>query len=323
MRIDTDVSLKRLIAEGADIPAKFALFLCFRRRSDMKPLRRLHPALRIVFVGIASFFTLVTAEVLPLRLDLYDASDNALMFITFEYQGGVNVGRTVYMADSTFIRHVAINRGGDGARTSEVSYNFNDDTSFVTSYRSSGGTPEFGIVDQFRVDQVGGAVSYATTDGVSFDLTFRKTGERAVKMTYEKDGSGKPTTVSVIDKNGILQYYGVFTNGEMGVTTPRVRGAGAALVSVVPRGARRIELQAHLTSAGVMRCELVTLSGRIAGTLFSGVVQPGFRKVGIRLEGEGVDRVAEGIYLLTVSVDGVTESRSRYLYQNTVLGGGK
>jgi hypothetical protein len=288
----------------------------------MKPHCRFHQLNRLS-VPILFFCAIASASVLPTRLDLFDASDNNLMFITFEYEGDRNVSRTVYMSDSTFVRRVMVNRGADGTRTNEVSFNFDDDTSFVTSYQYSGAATQVKIVDQFKVDQVGGTVNYATAGGTNYDLTFSKTGAVAAKMTYEKNDDGSLRKVTVLDKSGQLQYYGVFASGAA-VSRPNLRSAQKGAQALVkPRGARQLELQMNLPVAGEVRCELITLAGRSAGVLFAGAVKAGPQNRLLSFDGKNQRRIADGVYMLSVSVDGATVLRSRYLHQSSAIGGGR
>lgn len=259
----------------------------------------------------------------PSRLDLYDASDNHLMFITFQYNDAeLNTGREVFMSDSTFMRRVAINYSSDGLRTSEVSYNFNEDTSWVMKYQ--GGSPRgFTIADQFKMDHVGGAVNYARgADALNYELTYQKTGGFAAHMEYEKDAEGNLVKVLVLDRNGALQYYGLFSTDGIGVKDRVWRGGGVgSQANVKPRGGSMIEVSLTLRTAGEVRCDLITLSGRHAGRLLEGRMERGIHKRSFRLDGRELRGIAGGVYMLVVSIDGVTVSRSRYLHQNQGWGG--
>jgi len=285
----------------------------------MQYLKKIH---RRAVASLLLCAVATSAAVFPTRLDLFDASENKLMYIIFEYEGGRNVSRTVYMADSTFVRRVMITRNADGVPTNEVSYNFNDDTSLVTSYQYTGGAAQVKIVDQFRMDQIGGTVNYSASDKPDYELTFKKTGALAAKVQYEKDSEGNLDKVTIVDKNGNVQYYGKFTNDVVGVVQQSERrGQKGAQVIITPRGAQRLELQLDLDAAGDVRCELITLSGRCAAVLLTAQVKAGQQKLQLRFNGNE-RRVANGVYLLTVSINGKTVVHSRYLHQNSAIGGG-
>jgi hypothetical protein len=269
------------------------------------------------------FVSLVSASGNPSRLDLYDASDNHLMFMTFQYnEAGLNTGREVFMSDETFMRRVAINYNSEGKRISEVSYNFNEDTSWVMRYQHEEATG-FSIVDQFKMDYVGGMVNYTPgADQLNFDLTYQKTGGAAARMEYEKEGDGNLRKVSVLDQSGAMQYYGVFRYEGEGVKSPKLGGAkGASQAVVKPRGGSVIEVSFNLRTAGEVRCDLITLSGRHAGTLLRDKMEEGIQKRSFRFDGKAFRGIAGGVYIFVVSIDGVTVSRSRYLHQHQGLGG--
>ncbi len=291
----------------------------------MKPSERFHRVSSIITLTATCFsiiLTAVFAEVKPpLRLDLYDASDNNLMFVLFTYDGttGRNTGRTVYMSDSTFVREVKINYDGAGKRINEVSYNFNGDTSFMTSYEHSGDNTAFSIVDQFKLDHVGGKVSYSNTDPLNFDLKYQANSATAAKMIYSNDQEGNLTRVDIADQSGMVQYYGVFLN-TLGVKRSLSGSKVAQQTLVKTRGASIIDVNFNLRKAADVRCDLITLSGRLAGTLFDGQLKQGMQKKSLRLDG-GTVRQANGVYLFVVSVDGVTVSTSRILYRNQAAGG--
>jgi hypothetical protein len=288
----------------------------------MSNTSRFHQRIGVTAALLAIAFIAVFAEVKPpLRLDLYDASGNNLMFVTFEYDGttGRNTGRTVYMSDSTFVREVKINYDSEGRRINEVSYNFNGDTSFVTSYEHNGGNTAFWIVDQFKLDHIGGKVSYSNTDPLNFDLKYQANSATAAKMIYSNDQEGNLTRVDIADQSGMVQYYGVFLN-TLGVKRSLSASKVAQQTLVKMRGASIIDVNFNLRKAADVRCDLITLSGRLAGTLFSGQLKQGMQKKSLRLDG-GAVRQANGVYLFVVSVDGVTVSTSRILYRNQAAGG--
>jgi hypothetical protein len=263
------------------------------------------------------------AAVSPVRLDLYDASDNDLLFVTFQYNdAGLNTGREVYMSDSTFIRRVAINYNSAGKRINEVSYNFNDDTSYVMTYKQGGEALSFSIADQFKMDQVGGYVDARASGGQwSYDLQYQKTGGVAAKIRYEKDDEGNLLKVLVSDSGGALQYYGVFTNDGAGVKRPAGASKWGVPAEIRTRGGSMVEVSLNLRTAGEVRCDLVTLSGRRAATLMRGRMNAGVSKRSFRLGGGALRGVAGGVYVFVVSIDGTTVLRSRYLHQNQGVGG--
>jgi hypothetical protein len=286
----------------------------------MQYLKKLYQrtVIPVLFCAVAT-----SAAVLPTRLDLFDASENKLMYITFEYESGQNVSRTIYMPDSTFIRKVMITRNVDKSPAKEVSFNFNDDTSYVTSYQYSSSAAQVKIVDQFKMDQIGGTVNYSASGKPDYDLTFQKTGALAARMKYETDGEGNLNKISIFDKSGKLQYYGLFTNDAVGVIQKNQNSRQKSVQAIVKtRGPEQLELQFSLEAAGEVRCELITLSGRSAAVLFVARADAGQQRLQLHVNGNE-RRIANGVYLLTVSINGKMVVRDRYLHQNSLIGGGR
>ncbi|MBN1757278.1 MAG: hypothetical protein JW863_03115 [Chitinispirillaceae bacterium] len=288
----------------------------------MKPSSWFH---RLCVAGVTAFMTIsgtVHSGVAPLQLDLYDAADNALMFVKFYYDVEErNIVREVYMSDSTFIRKVLIVYDENGKRSQEISYNFNDDTSFVTTYKHDGTTTGFSVVDQFKIDQVGGMVNYETADPLNFDLKYEKSGASAVKVAYQEDEEGQLERVDVTDDDGALLYYGKFTNAEVAVKQRR-KTAGASVPAIVQRrGGALVDVLFNLPIQRTVRCELMAVNGRRVAELFNGEVKAGVSTKRFRLNEAGVPVAASGVYLLIVSLDGVTVSSSKFLYQHIAAGG--
>ena len=264
----------------------------------------------------------LASGLVPVRLDLFDEAGNHLLYVTFSYDAsGRNITRSVFMPDETFMRDVVINYDGLDRRFKEVSYNFNDDTAFVTTYTHTGTGSSFSIVDQFKLDHVGGQVSYSTADSPNFGLLY-ETGVQAAAMAYTKDANGDLTRVDIAAPNGDV-YYGEFTNGPAtGVSRNATAGNFSPQALVKPRGGSRIDIHFNLPSAGEVSCELLTLSGRRAATLFSGRMKKGRHTESFRFNHGSGGRIANGVYLFKVSVNGSTVSRSRYLHQNMMTAGG-
>lgn len=271
-----------------------------------KLLRTCVGALLVLCLVIGSGFS---SEPLKKRLDLFDAQGNHLMFVLFENNNnGKNTSRSVFMSDSTFVRKVIITRDGQGQRTKETSINFNDDTVFSTTYNTSGETKSITIKDQFGVDQLGAPVSYSASG--SNDFTISQGGSEINKMSYEYDGQGNPTKISVTDKDKNLLYYGTFS--EVGVATPRsVSRSNIPRISV--NGNNLLKARFALTKSARVQCELITLSGRRAGVLFSGLFQQGTHQKNVRIGSSSSLRSAEGIYVVVLSIDGIIMARSKQL----------
>jgi hypothetical protein len=287
----------------------------------MRTIPEFHRKVFLLFLSAIFISAWAAGNMIPIRLDLFDAANNPLMYVTFGYdETGRNISRSVFMSDETFIRDVMINYDTQGRRANEVSYNFNGDTSFVLrhTYTETGAT--FSIVDQFKLDHVGGNVLYSTVDSPNFGLIY-ESGNQAASMAYIKDADGNLDRVEIAAPNGDT-YYGLFTNAPaVGVSQSALTKDLSPQAAIVPRGASQIDVRFNLRSAGEVNCELLTLSGRRAVTLYSGRMKQGRHTRTFRFNSGSLRRIANGVYLFKISVNGVTISRSRYLHQSMTAGG--
>lgn len=275
---------------------------------------------QIVLLLFSSFAASVPV---PLRLDLYDASDNHLMYITFDYDAdGRNTGRHLFMPDETFIRSVVISYDDLGRRLKEVSYNFNGDTIYVTSYSQASNGASFIIQDQFGLDLTGDRVVYSNDDPLNFSLVYGQTGEQAAAVTYTGDAaSGQLRRVDITGQSDRDSYYGLVTYGEaIGVSHSGPKAGKLPQVSIQSRAAR-IDVVFNLRVAGNVRCELLTLSGRRAAMLFNGRIPKGSFSHRFNPDEGAAGRLSGGIYLVRVSVNGTVVSHSRYLHHSSRAGG--
>jgi hypothetical protein len=301
----------------------------------MKPELRFHRLNSMVLPAIMLLATMVFSATLPTRLNLYDNANNYLMYIDFIYDQTNPtklLGRTMYMADGTFMRDVVLYTDpASGKRTSEVSTNFNSpngawgkgDTSFVMGYTYNANTTSFTLKDQFKLDFLGGPIYYANpvpnetpSAQVVSELFYQLDNSPAAKIVYENDAAGSLSKIYIYDQTGVQQYYGVFAS--VGVTRRIGSVATTPQARVRIRGGVGVDVQLSMAKPGLVKCELMTLSGRSAGTFFNEVVQKGdflksFR-TGSRL------KAANGVYLFVVSVNGKVVTSSRYLHE-AAMGG--
>ncbi len=261
----------------------------------------------------------------PQRLDLYDAGGNYLMFVTFEYEGQKNISRTIYMSDSTFVRKVFITYDLQGKRARESSLNFNGDTTINSDYQYRGDTTGFSIKDIFGIDQMGGRVRYRTNDPAQYSFSYQDVqnpgSSISYTISYEYDQDKDPKKVIVTNHVPEESYYGVFIYegvGSMAHFQPKPSPAAIRI-----RNARTIDVRLNLEKSSLVKCALMTLSGRCAGLLFEGRLSPGAQSKTIRVGQGGLSRLAEGVYVVAVSVDGATVMRSKYLLQRSSLGGAR
>ena len=264
------------------------------------------------FLLIFSFFIITHAE--PVKyLHFYDASDNSLMFIEFEYDAsGANISRSVYMSDSTFIKKTVIQNSSDGKKVKEVSLNFNEDTLFSASFKTDGSKNSINVKDQFGVDQFGGDVSYteATTD--NFDIS--QNSKLVNKISYEKDAGDVYRKINITDNNGLLMYYANVEYSTGAVF--KYQGKKLTLPSMRALGNNRFEFRFTISKPALVSCELISLSGRQVGMLINRKYAPGAAKEVISIS-KKMPNIANGIYLMSFSIDGKSVSKEKILIQRS------
>lgn len=279
---------------------------------------------RTVFCPIVLLFfsSFASGAPVPVQLDLYDASNNHLMYITFDYDTvGRNTGRHIFMADETFMRSVEITYDDMGRRLNEVSYNFNGDTIYTTSFSQASNGTSFTIQDQFGLDLTGDRIVYSNDNLFDFSLMYGQTGEQAAMVAYTKTEDDHFVRVDIIGQSNEDAYYGLVTYGEMMEVSQSGQKSGKhSQVSILSR-AKRIDVTFNLRSAGNARCELLTLSGRSAVVLYDGRMRKGSHTHRFNLDRDAQERLSSGVYLFKVSVNGKGVMHSRYLYQSSGAGG--
>jgi hypothetical protein len=265
----------------------------------------------ILCLILFSFF--LTAHATSVNyLHIYDASDNRLMYIEFEYDAsGNNISRSVYMSDSTFIKKTVFQKT-DGKRVKETSLSFNEDTLFNASFKTEGTKNTITMKDQFGVEQFGGDVSYteATTD--NFD--FSQNSKIINKIKYEKDGSGNYNRMNVYDNADHLIYYATLAQIPSGVVNHTQNTLNKPSLHAI--GNNRFEFRFNILKPSMVSCELTSLSGRQVGKLINRKVASGAVKEVISI-GKSMPNIANGVYLMSFSIDGKSVSREKVLVQRT------
>lgn len=259
---------------------------------------------RKMVLGILfSLFVVANSEQ---RVDFYDASDNHLLFIIIQNDGNA---RSVYTSDSTFIKRTVLTKKADGKSEKEVSYNFNQDTIGVTSFAYNGENTEIISKDQFALDQLGGKVNFKES-GDNYDVS--QNGTTFNKISYEKDGSGNYNKINVTDNNGTLMYYAKITT--VGVTTPRQVSKSSNMATLQSKGNNSFELKFKIQDPSAVSCDLYSLSGRNIAKLFNRDYASGNNKETIRI-GKNVPAVANGVYLISLTVNGKNVLNEKILMQ--------
>jgi hypothetical protein len=264
---------------------------------------------KIVYGVLFSFFGVINADPVR-RVDFFDASNNHLMFITFEYDNnGNNTAREVYMSDSTFVKRTILVKNGSGKSDKEVSFDFNQDTSFVTTFGYKSENTEMTVKDQFAVDQLGGKVNFKES-GDNYEVS--QNGSAFNKINYEKDGSGNYNRINISDNSGALMYYALVSTS-MSVFSRPVHKTGNQ-ATLYPKGNNCFELKFKVQEAVKVSCDLYSLSGRSIAKLFNKDVAAGISKETVWI-GKSVPGIANGVYLMSLTVNGKKVLNEKILIQ--------
>jgi hypothetical protein len=269
-------------------------------RSPKTPWKNILP-LVAVFIVTPCFILFGAARID--RIDIYDKSDNHLLFVTFDYDAaGKNTGRSVFAGDSTFLRHTTFQTDVQGVVTKETSVDFDSNTVFSTTRNVSAGKTTFSVFDQFGLDQLGGAASYSVSGQNAYDVT--QNGAVINRISYDTAGDGSLSRINVLDKTGSLLYYAAVTNatGVLQGNFSHVPGCpGIYLVK-----GTRCAVTFQVSKRSLVSLEMFTVSGRNAGKLFCGQYTAGTYSFHVQLNAGGTARPAAGIYLFRLSIDGAS-----------------
>lgn len=254
------------------------------------------------------FYSLIYSESEEIkRADFYDASGNHLMYVEFVYKNGKNTERNVYMSDGYFKRRTVLVDNSSGKREKEVSFDYNEDTSSVTTIAADGKKTSFTVRDQFKVEQFGGDVSYS---GSGYEFDFFQNGSLINKMKY----NGK--RIEVLDKTGLLAYYVELDNVPIRNIN---RKRSPSLMSIQQRGSSRFMVHLTLFSPSNVSCDLISLSGKKLATLFSKNLVYGSISESINLRSV-IPGLADGVYLINMSIDGKRVYRDKVLVKSSGKG---
>jgi hypothetical protein len=233
------------------------------------------------------------------RIDLFDKDDNLLLFVNVQYDSaGRNIGRTVYTADSTYLRSTAFENDAQGNRTAEKSYNFDGDLVLSTTFTPQSGLTLFQTFDQFGLSQYGSPVGYSAPANNVYSLF--QNSALINKMNYEYATDGSLTKVSVLDNANNVTYYAIFSPRQSGVANGMLPVQLKPFLTMSAGGVCRLSVDMPKTSR--VNIDLYTLSGKISRSKAS-KLGPGHQTVAFDVSANG-ERLAPGLYVFTVCVDG-------------------
>ncbi len=255
-------------------------------------MEKLRWCVAAIILGIGT----LSAGSSPTRMDIFDASDNHLLFVTFEYTGDVCTGRNVYASDGTFLYHTKIENGTNGS-AKEISEDYLANRLFASTITSSEGRIMFSTVDQFNLSQFGSALSYSKSGENTYEI--RQDNLLVCKEKYEYDTSGALSNIIIFDKNGQKAWYAIIGYKDVGVKRPGIAQPLNSLRVSASRG--MVTFKCKLISRQFVSAELLTPTGRRVKYL-------------VRKDVAGGDHVficsrrelpASGAYIVRVSTDDV------------------
>lgn len=266
--------------------------------------------LRCAVAGVVlCISTLVSGSPIT-RMDIFDAADNPLLFVTFEYSdAGVCIKRNVFTSDSTFMYSTTIQPGSATVLRKEVSLDFNNNTLYTSTINApSTGTTAFSSVDQFGLPQYGAPLGYAEATPNTFDIT--QSGTKLCREQYEYTTDGQLSGITILDKNGVKAWYSVVTPKDVAVGKQvRLLPFNSLQVSV-NRG--MVRLQCAMAAEQFVSAELLTPNGRRVQYLVHKNISKGNH---IFTTSKG-SFLASGVFIVRVTINGAAALTRKVIVQN-------
>jgi hypothetical protein len=240
------------------------------------------------------------------RLDIYDATENHLLFVTFEYNGaGVCTGRSVFASDSTFMYKTTIQTEASGSKENSVDYLENP--IYTSTIKNTGsGSAEFSTVDQFGLSQFGSALTHTQSETNLFSIN--QGGSSICKEKYEFDSTGNLSKIIILGKNNETLYYAQVAQ-TVGVKRVVPVRAFNSLAINASRGV--IKFQCVMNAEKLVTTELITPSGRMVSYLVNKKLTPGSYTFTTGYK----ENIASGTYIVKVSMNGATVLTQKAIVQ--------
>jgi hypothetical protein len=247
-------------------------------------------------------------------MNIFDKAGNILLFVEFDYDSsGNNVGRSVYTADSTFLRRtVFVNESGK--RSKEISLNFNNDTIGITKISTINNNPGISVFDQFNLDQFGAPVSYSANGDNTYNVY--QNGSVIYKMKYAFSPEGDLARVEVLSTGNDLLYYTEFENT---VKTVRNQFLGSQPEPRFLFHGDRGQISIDLKTESNLKVCIYNISGQLVTIPFAKTLNQGQHTVDFKINSPGAKIIAGGLYIIRTYINGQPVSPSRKLI--TIAGG--
>ena len=263
----------------------------------MIPLKNLRSQIirLTAFIGMAAAFSFAGID----RLDIFDKDGNKLLFVTFQYDaGGKNIGRDVFAADSTFLRHTSFQTNSQGQITSESSADFDSNAVFSTAITTATGSSTFSVFDQFKLDQLGGPVTVSTPDSASYDI--KQDGAVINKINYSVSG-GTIQRIDVLDNAGAPLYYAIPTQVSGIRQPPHLASLASPRLTALSNG--RLKLVCDLDKKSEVKVEFFSVSGRLISVPLKKQYDLGTHAILVDPSASCRNQIGYGAYLVRVSID--------------------
>lgn len=234
----------------------------------------------------------------PQRMDIFDKSGNCLMFVEFEYDdNGNNISRSVFAADSTFLRKTSIVKDASGLLR-ENSLNFNDDTIGYTNFMEKNSRTEMQVFDQFGLNQFGAPVSYTINDKNEYDIYHN--GQIVNKMKYYYDVGGALNRVDINDINGQMLYYASFSS-TVKTRNYKVRTNYKPVITFYSNHCR---LSIELKKESLLKVCIFNVSGQLVSVPISKMYKAGHQNIQFKIADTKTGKLVSGMYILRFYIDG-------------------
>jgi hypothetical protein len=235
------------------------------------------------------------------RLEIFDKADSKLLFVTFQYDAaGKNIGRDVFSADSTFMRHTSFQFNAQNQIIKESSINFDSNLVFYTNISSSGTSSTFSVFDQFNMDQIGGAISSSTSDQVTYNISQGGTVINKIKYTLV---NGSVQRIDVTDNTGAMLYYAVVPITPINLH-PDHQFSDVQRPSVAPLGRGHFKITCHLIQPSQLTLEMFDLSGRRAAVVLNRHYGAGDHSIVADAFAPHQKTTGNGAYIVRLTIDG-------------------
>jgi hypothetical protein len=253
------------------------------------------------------------------RMDLFDKSGNNLLFVEFQYDNtGINIGRSIYAPDSTFLRRTTFTNDAAGKRTREQSFNFNDDTIGYTLFSTQNDKPTINVFDQLSLDhqydlnRFGAPVSYTSGGANTYDIYHNGKVVYKMKYTYSSGGSDL-SQIDILDNNNSVLYYATLTSSVNAVKQPKVDNLLKPNLKIFRN---QCLMTVSLQKKTQLKVCIYNLSGKLVAVPFQENMKPGLQSVQFKIGLPDERKLANSLYLIRLYVDGQTTTYSQKFIAN-------